>query len=760
MPVNSRTVLITGGAGFIGSHLADRLLSQGYRVRVLDNLCPQVHGEGCSRPDYLDERVELCVGDVRDASAVRDALRDASLVYHLAAAVGVGQSMYQIEHYTDVNCRGTAVLLDALRERERPLDRLVVASSMSIYGEGLYRSADGSLKEDAHRHNADLQAGEWDCWDDGAPLRPEATPEWKRPSLASVYALSKYEQEQKCLMFGRAYGTPTVALRFFNAYGPRQALSNPYTGVIAIFASRLLNGRRPIIFEDGHQLRDFVSVHDIAHACELAGCAEGIDGEVFNIGSGSPVSILGIANELCEALGITDIEPEVSGEYRAGDIRHCYASIARASARLGYRPQWSLSRGLRELVAWLSDQQAEDGVEQMRADLRRRGLARTTTRPNRDAQNNGVSSHPGSASVGRRNSSTPSRPGVLITGGCGFIGSAAAQRLAGRGERVRLVDNFARNEAEHMARHLRDEFGDLVEIVEADVRDAAAMREAVRGVDRILHLAAQVAVTTSLADPVNDFDHNARGTLTVLDAMRCHAPDAHLILASTNKVYGTLEDIELTRRAKRYEPTDQRIARCGIAEGPLCFCSPYGCSKGAADQYALDYARSFGLATTSCRMSCIYGAGQFGTEDQGWVAHFVRSAASGRPLTVFGDGCQVRDLMYVADLVDAYEHIWAAAAETSGQAFNIGGGPARSVSVLELLDQIRASLGRDIDISFQPWRTADQRYFVADTSKLTRATGWEPRHSVERGLGLLTAWVEDPVAHGKRAAHLGGGQPA
>ena len=265
----SRRVLVTGGAGFIGSHLAAELLAHGYAVRVLDNLSPQVHGPARHAPSYLDPRVELMVGDVRDPEAVRRALHGMDAVYHLVAAVGVGQSMYRIAEYTAVNNVGTAVLLEALIEKR--VGRLVVASSMSIYGEGLYRGPDGEAREAAERSVEALKAGEWEVRGPaGEPLAPAPTPETKAPCLASVYALSKYDQERMCLMIGRAYEIPTVALRFFNVYGPHQALSNPYTGVMAIFATRLLNGKPPVLYEDGLQQRDFVSVYDVARACRLA----------------------------------------------------------------------------------------------------------------------------------------------------------------------------------------------------------------------------------------------------------------------------------------------------------------------------------------------------------------------------------------------------------------------------------------------------------------------------------------------------------
>ena len=265
----NRRVLITGGAGFIGSHLADELLAHGYQVRVLDCLLPQVHGGGAQRPEYLSPEVELMVGDVRDAAAVERALKGVDAVFHLAAAVGVGQSMYEVEHYTSVNNLGTAVLLQALAGS--PVERLVVASSMSIYGEGAYRTAEGDPVMVGERPLEQLRRGEWEPRDDqGRAVFPMATPETKTPVASSVYALSKYDQERLCLIVGGAYKIPTVALRFFNAYGPRQALSTPYTGVLAIFSAQYLGGRHPSIFEDGLQQRDFVNVHDVARACRLA----------------------------------------------------------------------------------------------------------------------------------------------------------------------------------------------------------------------------------------------------------------------------------------------------------------------------------------------------------------------------------------------------------------------------------------------------------------------------------------------------------
>lgn len=368
-----KDVLITGGAGFIGSHLADELLAHGYRVKVLDVLHPQVHGEGRRRPPYLDPDVELLAGDVCDKEAVQRALKGVDAVFHFAAAVGVGQSMYEVAHYTRVNNLGTATLLEALIEK--PVRRLVVASSMSLYGEGLYRRPSGELREDAARTLDQLRRGEWEVRDaDGEVLEPVPTPEDKAPAIASVYALSKYDQERMGLMIGSAYGIPTVALRFFNAYGPRQALSNPYTGVLAIFASRLLNDSAPAIFEDGLQRRDFVSVHDVARACRLALEVEQAAGQVFNVGSGQPQTVSEIAARLARVMGKENIRPEILGKYRVGDIRHCFADITKARQVLGYEPQVTLDEGMAELASWLEGRAAVDRVAQASAELSKRGL--------------------------------------------------------------------------------------------------------------------------------------------------------------------------------------------------------------------------------------------------------------------------------------------------------------------------------------------------------------------------------------------------
>jgi dTDP-L-rhamnose 4-epimerase len=366
-------VLITGGAGFIGSHLADLLLARGHQVRVLDSLVPQVHGDDHARPEYLDAEVELVHGDVRNPVLVRRALDGAEMVVHLAAAVGVGQSMYQIADYVGINELGTAILLEALLAQ--PVERLVVASSMSIYGEGLARSQEGQLVEPDERPVQQLKQGRWEpLGPEGKPLAPLPTPETKRPALSSVYALNKYTQERLCLVFGRTYDVPTTALRFFNVYGTRQALSNPYTGVLAIFASRLLNGRPPLIFEDGQQRRDFVHVRDVARACLAALERPGPGGGVLNVGSGVSRTVEDVARGLARAVGRPDLQPQVTGRYRAGDIRHCFADVGRVREVLGFEPEEDFEEGLAELAEWLAGEVAVDRVDQATEELARRGL--------------------------------------------------------------------------------------------------------------------------------------------------------------------------------------------------------------------------------------------------------------------------------------------------------------------------------------------------------------------------------------------------
>jgi dTDP-L-rhamnose 4-epimerase len=365
-------ILITGGAGFIGRFVVDELLRRGNEVRVLDNLIEQVHG-ATDGSAMLNPQAELIRGDVRNKDVVAKALQGVDSVVHLAAEVGVGQSMYEVERYTSTNDVGTAVLFEALIDH--PVRRVVTASSMSIYGEGLYRDAEGELVQDAERKGLKDGQSNWEPVDDlGRPLTPVATPEWKRPNLASIYALNKYVQERTTHIMSTPYGIEGVCLRLFNVYGPGQALSNPYTGVLAIFASRLLNGQQPMIFEDGEQRRDFVHVSDVARAFADALVLPQAVGGTFNIGSGKDRSVTEVATELARAMGKNAIEPEIVGKARIGDIRHCFCDTSLAADKLDFRARQNFQEGLAELAEWVAQQTAHDRVEQMRAELEARGL--------------------------------------------------------------------------------------------------------------------------------------------------------------------------------------------------------------------------------------------------------------------------------------------------------------------------------------------------------------------------------------------------
>jgi CDP-paratose 2-epimerase len=343
---------------------------------------------------------------------------------------------------------------------------------------------------------------------------------------------------------------------------------------------------------------------------------------------------------------------------------------------------------------------------------------------------------------------------VLITGGAGFIGANLADRLLSAGRPVLVLDSLARPGVERNLRWLRTAHGGLLRFERGDVRDPAAVRGAVAQAEQVFHFAAQVAVTDSLADPVEDFEVNARGTLNVLEAIRAQPAPPALVFTSTNKVYGALDDVALLRRNRRYEPASEALARSGIGESrPLDFHSPYGCSKGTADQYVRDYARSYGLPTIVFRMSCIYGPHQFGTEDQGWVAHFLIRALADRPITIYGDGRQVRDLLFVEDLVDALLLAQRHMPTETGEVFNIGGGPANALSLLDALELIGELTGGAPRTQFDAWRVGDQRYFVTDTGKFTEATGWRPQVSAREGLARLAAWLREP---GRTPALAGG----
>ena len=339
-------------------------------------------------------------------------------------------------------------------------------------------------------------------------------------------------------------------------------------------------------------------------------------------------------------------------------------------------------------------------------------------------------------------SGRPARP-VLISGGAGFIGTNVAHRLLSEGVPVLVLDNLSRPGVERNLEWLCDTHGSLVKVDIADVRNAGAVRRAVAEASHVFHFAAQVAVTSSVADPVTDFEVNARGTMNMLEAVRASATPPPLVFTSTNKVYGALSDIALVNRP-RYEPIDGLVRAHGIDEQrPLEFHSPYGCSKGTADQYVLDYARSYGLPATVFRMSCIYGPHQYGTEDQGWVAHFLLRALAGQPIVIYGDGHQVRDVLYVDDLVEAMLAGQAHMNQVAGHAFNIGGGPLHTTSLLELVRLIGALHGSEPAVSFDEWRISDQRFYVSDTRKFQRMTGWAPRVAPCDGVQRLYTWLRD-----------------
>lgn len=390
-------VLVTGGAGFIGSHLVDALIAEGHDVRVFDSLVPQVHGGPSPAdgrpPAYLNPKAEFVYGDVQDKDALRKALQGVEVVFHEAAEVGVGQSMYEVTRYVNTNTGGTGVLLELLANEPHTVQKLIVASSMSIYGEGAYECPEHGIAHPQLRPDEQLAARDWEarcplitnasCTPHPAsrasacnlPLKPIPTPEDKPLFPTSIYAISKMDQELMCLAIGRAYDIPTVALRYFNAYGPRQALSNPYTGVAAIFSSRLLNGNSPLVFEDGHQSRDFIHVSDIVRANLLTMERDEANFGVFNVGTGRPSTVLDVAHTLADGLGV-DIEPEIVGKFRAGDIRHCYADITHIRQTLDFDPQVRFEDGMADLIDWVREQEGVDLVEQARVELEKRGLAR------------------------------------------------------------------------------------------------------------------------------------------------------------------------------------------------------------------------------------------------------------------------------------------------------------------------------------------------------------------------------------------------
>ena len=374
-----QNILVTGGAGFIGSHLVDALLERGHQVRVYDSLEPQVHGPSREQgewPAYLSSEAERIPGDVRDREALRRALQGVEVVFHLAARVGVGQSMYEIESYVDANVCGTAVLLDLLANEPHHVRKLIVASSMSAYGEGKYECARCGVVYPQLRPEEQLRARDWEmrCPRCGEPAAPLPTDEAKPLFPTSVYAITKRDQEEMCLRVGQAYGIATVALRLFNVYGPRQALSNPYTGVVAIFAGRLLNGKPPVIFEDGLQQRDFVHISDVVQAFLVTMERAEVDYQAVNVGTGRPITICQVAEALLDHFQLPVSNFQITHQFRAGDVRHCFADAA-GIGQLGYLPRVTFSEGLVETVEWVRTQVAHDRFDAARGELERRGLA-------------------------------------------------------------------------------------------------------------------------------------------------------------------------------------------------------------------------------------------------------------------------------------------------------------------------------------------------------------------------------------------------
>lgn len=368
-----KAILVTGGAGFIGSFLVDELIKKGHFVRIIDNIEPQVHNGKI--PSYLNKEAEFIQADIRDSKILRESIKDIDVIFHDAAMVGVGQSMYQINRYVDVNISGTANLLDILVNSEHDVKKLIVASSMSTYGEGGYECEDCGIVEPGLRSEEQTAKNEWElkCPNCNKILTPIPTKESKKQEINSIYALTKKNQEDMVLNIGKTYGIPSVALRFFNVYGPRQSLSNPYTGVVAIFISRIKNDKQPIIFEDGNQSRDFVSVHDIVNANILTMEKNSANYGVFNVGTGKKITIKQIAEILARLYG-KDIKPLITNESRKGDVRHCFADITKIKDKLGFEPRISFKLGMKELMVWSRGVEAIDRIEQATKELRDKGL--------------------------------------------------------------------------------------------------------------------------------------------------------------------------------------------------------------------------------------------------------------------------------------------------------------------------------------------------------------------------------------------------
>lgn len=371
--MNFRNILVTGGAGFIGSHLVDKLITQGYKVRILDNLTPQVHQNRI--PSYLNQKAEFLKGDVTNLKDIKEAVDGIDAIFHLAAVVGVGQSMYEIENYIYNNTLGTAKLLDYLANNKHSVKRILVASSMSAYGEGLYKCDKCGLVRPPLRTDEQMSKRNWEliCPNCRRILKPVGIPESQPFHCNSVYAVTKQFQENMVMIFGKAYGIPTTALRYFNVYGPRQSLSNPYTGVAAIFLSRLKNDNPPVIYEDGLQTRDFISVYDIADANVICLENESSFGKIFNLGMGNPVAIKEIAQILARLSG-KNRKPQIEEKFRSGDVRHCTADISLIKNTLGWEPKWGFEEGMKDLIEWGEKEEARDLFDKASKELKSKGL--------------------------------------------------------------------------------------------------------------------------------------------------------------------------------------------------------------------------------------------------------------------------------------------------------------------------------------------------------------------------------------------------
>lgn len=367
-------ILVTGGAGFIGSHLVDELIKKGHQVTIFDSLDPQVHPNS-KKPEFINKEAEFLQGDVRDYESLKKAIGDNEIIFHQAAAVGVGQSQYQIKHYIEVNTQGTANLLDILVNEKKSIKKLIVASSMSCYGEGKYQISKTKSVRPPLRSEKQMEQKKWELFDQKTKkeLKSIGVSEEDEFRCSSIYAQSKRDQEEMCLNIGQTYNIPTVALRYFNVYGPRQSLSNPYTGVAAIFLSRLKSNKPPIVYEDGLQSRDFVSVHDIVQANILAMEKDEANFQSFNVGTGKKVTILDVANTLSKLLN-KNIKPEITHQFRKGDIRHCFSDITKIKNELGYNPKVSFENGMKELIIWSDSAAYQDKFDQVQEELKSKGL--------------------------------------------------------------------------------------------------------------------------------------------------------------------------------------------------------------------------------------------------------------------------------------------------------------------------------------------------------------------------------------------------